>query len=213
MIFNFALNQFKSGSRKLNPYFLISTASISHKCYGVLKHERKKGRFFRTGDWDRVIKPIAEVQKSDPRYLFYKEHLFDNVPIKQTTAYAYHRERQLAGRPRRGFETKEAVLVRLQGYVQIFRSIEHAGKITPGYELMGRRGDEIGCILGRNGEVLKLANGNNRFAIASILELPVVPVQIYFMHANLLGDVRSSPGIMPGHKINRFLLDRIGAKP
>ncbi len=210
MFAKLALLGVASGSRQLLPYVSVSTSLIKYKCYGVSKNRRKKGKLFRGGDWDQNKRLISDVQKSDPRYLFYKEHLFDNVPIKQTTAYAYHRERQALGTSRRGFETEEAILARLERYVQIFRSIERAGRVTPGYELMGRRGDEIGCIMGRDGEVLKLANGNNRFAIASILQLPVVPVQIYFIHIDLLSEVKSTRGTLPGQKINRFLLDRIG---
>jgi len=208
----YVLRHLESGTHQIRPYFTVPTNLISFKCGGVPKHERKIGKLFRAGDWDLRKKPLSEVQQSDPRYLFYKEYFFENVSIKDTTAYAYHRERQSRGSPRLGFENKERLLAQLQGYTKIFRDIEKDGKVTPGYQLMGRRGNEIGCIMGRDGNIMKLAGGNNRFAIASVLQLPTIPIQIYFMHMDLLDEVVATPGIFPGQKINRFLLDMINMK-
>ncbi|MCC5960516.1 MAG: hypothetical protein JJU08_14385 [Rhodobacteraceae bacterium] len=209
---SYTLRHLKSGTHQIRPYFTVPTNMICFKCGGVPKPERKIGKLFRPGDWDLRKSPVSKVQKSDPRYLFYKEYFFENVSIKDTTAYHYHRERQSRGNPRLGFETKERLLAQLQGYVRIFRDIEKDGKVTPGYQLMGRRGNEIGCIMGRDGNIMKLAGGNNRFAIASVLQLPTVPIQIYFMHMDLLDEVVATPGIFPGQKVNRFLLDTINVK-
>ncbi|TVR47451.1 MAG: hypothetical protein EA386_07510 [Rhodobacteraceae bacterium] len=203
------LSCLRSRSRQIKPYFVIQTASVTSKCAGFAKRERTKGRFFRDGDWDKHTQSIEDFSLIDPRYLFYKEHIFDSIPIKQTTAYAYHRKRQALGRSRRGFETEDTIFAQLERYVQIFRSIEHAGMVTPSYKMKGHRGDEIGCVLGREGQVLKLSNGNNRFAIASILQIPVIPVQFHFIHKDLLKTVCSQPGILPGQKVNQFLLDRV----
>lgn len=204
-----SLRYLKSGTRQMRPYYNVATDAIQFKCTGVPKSVRKKGKLFRHGEWDLNWVTVSDVQQS-PRYLFYKEHLIDNMPIKQTSAYAYYRERQAMGRPRVGFETEEAILRRLRGYVAMFRDIERAGKVTPGYELKGRRGDEVGCVMDREGQLLKLSNGNNRFAIATLLQLPTVPISIDFLHMDLLKDVVATRGILPGQKINRFLLDRIG---
>lgn len=156
--------------------------------------------------------PISAFQESDPRYLFYKEHLFENVPLKKTTIYEYHRERQARGRPRLGMEDEEALISGLKKYVEIFRDIERSRKVTPNLELTGQRRNEIGCVIGRNGEILKASNGNNRFSIATLLHIPSIPVQINFIHMDLLEDICATSGILPGQKVNRYLFDRISAK-
>lgn len=165
--------------------------------------------FFRSGAWDKNKKRISNLFEEDPRYLFYKQHLIDNMPIRQTMVYEYYRERLTLGKPRVGFESDDAIARSLKGYVALFRDIERAGKVTPGYELKGRRGDEIGCVMDREGQILKLSNGNNRFAIAILLDLPTIPISIDFLHMELLKDVVTAPGILPNHKINHFLHDRI----
>lgn len=206
------LRQMKSGSRKLRPYYYVSMDRITHKCIGVPKSEKKAGALFRSGNWDLCKKSIKEVQESDSRYLFYQEHLVEGVALKETTAFRYHLQRQSLGRPRIGFETEDALIARLEGYVEIFREIERSRRVAPGYELMGRRRDEIGCVIGRSGEILKLSNGNNRFAIAAILRLPSVPIQIDFIHQDLLEKISVMPDLLPGKKIDRFLLDKVGMK-
>lgn len=204
------LRSIRTSSNNLVPYVWVKTNLINHKCCGIEKNARKKGWFFRGGDWDLRRKSLCSVHDEDPRYLFYKEYFIDNLPINKTLAYDYYRERQSKGRPRKGFENEEAIIARLEGYVTIFREVERAGKLTPSFYLTGRRSDEIGCVLCRHGNIMKLSNGNNRFAIARILELPTIPVQIDFIHINLLGHIQTMPGLFPSQKINRFLVDRIG---
>lgn len=209
---SYLLRHLQSETHQIRPYFTVPTNLISFKCTGVPKRERKTGKLFRAGNWDLPKSPLSKVQQSDPRYLFYKEYFFENVSIEDTTAYAYHLGRQSRGTPRLGFESKERLVAQLQGYVKLFREIKKDGKVTPGYQLMGRRGNEIGCVIGRDGNIMKLAGGNNRFAIASLLQLPTVPIQVYFMHMDLLDEVVLTPGISPRQKINRYLLDTISVK-
>lgn len=206
------LTRVRSESRGVRPFIEVPTNLVQFKCYGFVKSEKKKGLFFRAGVWDENKKHISQVFEEDPRYLFYQEHVIQGIPLKDTRFYSYHIERQEAGRARLGFETEEHLIFRLKGYVSIFKDIEKAHRVTPAYELKGKRGDEIGCVLGRGGEILKLAGGNNRFAIAKILQLPTIPIQIYFMHMDFLDEVSACTGVLPGRKINSFLTNVIGAK-
>ncbi|MCH8493992.1 MAG: hypothetical protein LAT53_12275 [Idiomarina sp.] len=173
----------------------------------VPKNIRKRGYFFRSGDWDTNFNPLVNVMRTDHRYQFYQQHIFENVRLDDTDAFRYHMRRLEQGRPRRGFETEELIRIGLQRHVKLFRDIERAGKLLPGSEVDGQRRNEIGCVLGRDGRLMKLANGNNRFAIALLLEIDTIPIQIDFVHVNYIPTILDYPGKIPCRKINNFLDD------
>lgn len=208
---NIIISSIRARPKWVAPYFYVQTTTIAYKCAGVNKTDTKRGPFFRNGDWDLSRKPIDSVMESDPRYLFFKEYFFDKIPLKDTTAFNYYRQRQVNGNPRWGAATEEALVVRLEQYIQLFRSIESKNSLRPNIQYSGRRADEIGCVLARDGNLLKSSNGNNRFAIALLLEIPRIPVNVHFVHASYLDEVLSISSPSVSSKLNRFLNERLSS--
>jgi hypothetical protein len=166
----------------------VDPRSIAHKVSTSDQQDRNPFLFV-GGTWDKTRKTIAEQESQDSRFLFYKEIFIENRALTDTTKYHRHMERIAAGTPRRGMRNAEELLTRLQGYVTLFREVERAGSLKLNRRITGRWDNEIGCAIDSHGKLVKISNGNNRFAIARFLDLPAMPVNILMMHRALVPDV------------------------
>ena len=128
------------------------------------------------GDWDRRLGSRA----AHPTEALLEDlYRADGVP-ERTDLYARLLQAAQAGQPRRRRGTVLADEATIQAffvdYVSLFERMR-----AEGY----RRGvgkDEPGVAIARDGEIVKTANGNHRFAIARLLGLAPIPVEVHFIH-------------------------------
>jgi ParB-like chromosome segregation protein Spo0J len=85
-------------------------------------------------------------------------------------------------RQHRRLRTRADVDEYFERFVALFRSIEQHGVVR---RAAGRDRD-IGVALGPWGDLVRLPGGQHRLAIASVLGLERIPVQIRMVHADLL---------------------------
>jgi hypothetical protein len=72
-------------------------------------------------------------------------------------------------------------------------------------------GGEINCAVDRNGTLLKTDKGNHRFAIARLLGLKEVPIQISVIHSRQLEVIRALGETSALHAVNGYM-QRIGER-
>lgn len=154
--------------------------------------------FLLPGDWTPLL---GEVESSmvmrEARQLMAAGFDFRRMPIYRQ----YLRRLQLSRPVLRGhvrLDTPELIDGYFSRYVELFRSIQAQGlrhryryqeAAVPRVGLSGWRqrwaewGErEIGVAIGENGRLYRLPGGQHRFAIATVLGLPRLPVQVRLIH-------------------------------
>lgn len=128
------------------------------------------------GAWDRRTIPCED----HPTHRLLTELYAADLVMEHTSLYGRLMEAARTGRPvqRRGEVLSDEAAIRrfLAGYVRLFESMRAAGYRA------GASKDEPGVAIGRDGEVIKVANGNHRFAIARLFGLAPIPVDVHYVH-------------------------------
>jgi hypothetical protein len=146
-------------------------------------------------DFDSSLISIEAFEAFDVRPRFYHEVFNLGLSIDKTTEFRYQMDLiSRDGKAWYDFETDKEVLNYLSSKVRLFEDIRRAGELRPNFEISGKRRDEIGCLIDERGRLVKGKSGNNRFAIARLLKIPLVPVQIDAIHAEHIPMVKRVSG-------------------
>lgn len=128
------------------------------------------------GSWDRRAMPC----EAHPTYRLLAELHAAGLQPERTALYQRLLAAAEAGRPisRRGMVLDdEAAIDRFfAAYVDLVERMREEG-YRPGASK-----DEPGVAVARDGEIIKVANGNHRFAVARLLGLAPIPVEVHFLH-------------------------------
>lgn len=180
--------------------------------------------FLLPGDWSPLLGDIeASLVMREARQL-----LAASLDFKRTQIYDQYLRRLPMQRPvLRGhirLDSADLIDAYFSRYVDLFRSIQAHG--------LRRRGDyqaaavprvglsgwhqrwaewgerEIGVAIAENGELARLPGGQHRAAIATVLELPRMPVQVRLIHPAWLA---RQPDATPWEAVRRVLDEAVGA--
>ena len=166
--------------------------------------------FVWNGDWDVEAESIDD----DPRFIDMSE-LASNESYQKTRAYTRMVIAAREGRP----EWRQRVVLRsvreieeyFESKVRLLASLRSAGYKSQAE--LGRRGDEIGIAVGRNGELLKYFQGHHRLALSKVIGLDSVTVTVQMVHTMW---VEGSCARYSGHPmvaIRKGLVDLAMANP
>ena len=107
---------------------------------------------------------------------------------RDTILYKRYLSRATCGRPEvyKGnvLDSAAALDTHFERFAYIFSNIQ-----TGGYKsqvALAAKDDEIGVVIGRDGELLHFRTGHHRLAFAKILKIPEVPVQVHLVHRQWL---------------------------
>jgi len=189
---------------RLLPCIYIDPFKIERKCNlrGVVQEQ---STLIRGGDWDLAWKTFAEVESTDPRYLSCRELLEGSVPIEQLVEFRQLLLRLETRGEARGMKRYDELYEYMLALQRLYRQIADGGRLMTQSEL-GRCafGGEINCAVSRDGVLMKTDDGNHRFAIARVLGLRSVPVQISVIHAQQKAYVGSAESSGAFDAINKF---------
>jgi hypothetical protein len=166
--------------------------------------------FIGGGNWRKIAQPVAGSSVfAEAREL--AEHGLD---YRRTRAFINYLEGAQAGKPmtRNGVRLDSSALVEgyFERFVALFRSIEKCGvrrlaavrnggpetacpPLIRGWaKEWGER--EIGIAIGETGEIYRLPGGQHRTAIAIVLGVEALPVQIRLIHAQWLRQALGATG-------------------
>lgn len=187
------------------PYLLVDPNRIEFKC-NIRGVHAQTDLLFRDGDWDVTRKSFADVEANDPRYVSCRELVIDKMPIEETMEFGYLLERIDRQGRAHGSSSRED-LIRYMSKLRVFyETIERDGRLLP-QGALGKpvHGGEINCAVDRDGFLLKTDKGNHRFAIARLLGLREVPVQISVIHSRQLEVVRAQGGTSGLLAVNDYM--------
>jgi hypothetical protein len=143
----------------------------------------------RDGDWDLARKPVDDL----PVVRAFRDHFLHGVPWSRTEFYRGVVDSIRAGHPRWGCRTPEEYDRRCEALDALHAAITRGGYRTQA-ELAGSGAtdggpppppavlDEVSVCIDRDGRFV-FQDGRHRFALARVLDLPLIPVLVTVRHA------------------------------
>lgn len=131
----------------------------------------------RRGDWDLRAGPVAEF----PTLRFMKagvESNWEPAAVQRALAEYYRVRRRESG----GKTAEVMAEERLERVLAKYRGLTE-NMARNGY-VPGAAPDEVGIGIGRDGRLIKVANGNHRFALAVLLDLPTIVAEVSVVHVD-----------------------------
>ncbi|WP_175501170.1 hypothetical protein [Poseidonocella pacifica] len=133
------------------------------------------------GDWDRATRDI----EASPKMRACRLHFEEGQSWEDTGIFDYMMARIENGKPFDSCHNLDDVHERYRQIDALYESIRRAGVIrSRAHHVLGvpREGDGIFIHFGRDGHPIFGMIGNHRMAIARILKLPRIPVQLGVLH-------------------------------
>lgn len=152
--------------------------------------------FLGTGDWTPLLKPSADTFVAKEA----EELHACALDYRATRSYAVLKQAALDGRPVRRqqvlLDQPEHVDRYFERFVELFRSIEERGvlscaRLRGGRQTLAMERD-IGVAIGIDGEIIRLPGGQHRTAIARVLGLERLPVEVRLVHIAWLGKITAA---------------------
>jgi hypothetical protein len=163
--------------------------------------------FLSAGDWGPISRAIMLSTVATEAVELYKS----NLVYQSTDSYAGLIRAVERGKPLKRqhilLDQKELIDQYFQRFVALFRSIQEQGMIS--VSLLRSRGqattDElnVGVAIGPGGQLYRLPGGQHRTAIAKVLGLPSMPVEVRLIHTIWLSEVMSKTGSPPTNAIRK----------
>lgn len=144
-------------------------------------HEAQRRGTVMPGDWDGATLAFQDLLE----FTALRDHIAGAIPWHRS-AFAERSRRWIdSGETSRGYgRSSEFLAGRLEEIESLIRSIERHG-VNPaaGAGSQYCTDDDISVNVGRDGRILFNNRGHHRLAIAKILHVPLVPVQIIVWHS------------------------------
>jgi hypothetical protein len=187
------------------PCIWINPSKLAYKCQIETK-QVYQGLLFHSGDWDLGLSNMQDHESVDYRYITCNELLIQKLPLNQTTEYRAMISKISKGEKSRGFDHEPEILNYLNNIHSMYKAIQADGRLKTQLELgKSTWGGEINCAVGRGGELLKSTDGHHRLAVARVLGLDSIPVQVSRIHADLLPHIQGLVSESATEAINIFL--------
>lgn len=205
------LENLKMPNAGILPYILIDPNRIDFKC-DIRGADAQTNLLFRGGDWDLARKSFADFEANDPRYVTCRELVNDQLPIEETMEFGYLLDRINRQGRAHGSSNRDNLIRYMDNLRSFYGTIQRDGRLLSQGEL-GKplHGGEINCAVDRDGTLLKTDKGNHRLAIARLLGIKTVPVQISVIHSDQLETIRTRDGKSGLGAVNDYL-EQIGAR-
>ena len=173
----------------LLPRIFIDPGNLAYKC-NIRGGDEGQSMLFLAGDWDLKRKGFGDVDAKDPRYVTCRQLVREGAALEETDEYRELMLRLEKNGVARSFRSEKEILGYLEKLRQFYLRVQTDGRLKTQEELgLAAHGGEINCALGRDGVLLKTNDGNHRLAIARVLGLTSVPIQISVIHSSLIPEV------------------------
>jgi len=160
------------------------------------KDFNKNKSFYLNGNWDKKKIELKYYNKFNINYKSVFQIFKYNIKYYETDEYKYKKDIIKSGQiTQRGQKN----LAELRNYFialkKIKNSIELKGYLSQKQLGLNSSDDEVGVVIGRNGEIIKLQDkfgGTHRFAICKILKKKFIYVNVVAIHQKFIDKVISN---------------------
>ncbi|PTL37768.1 hypothetical protein C6Y45_14765 [Alkalicoccus saliphilus] len=170
-----------------NKDILVKTEKIEGYV-GMREHQDYEKHFVLQGDWDKNQVPIKTYKYEHPqtsyRYQSMENMFLHQQPAEETEEYRHHLERMNKhGESRGGMSSPEDIDKYFNQLHVLYESIRSSGVLSQ--QQLGETADAgIGCVLDKDGKLLKSHDGHHRYILAEIAGVDVIPVTIQAVSEN-----------------------------
>ena len=141
--------------------------------------------FIFNGNWDKKKLSIDEYYHIYNRgYRTIYQMFVDKIDFYKTDEYKYHLSKINDGEKSPRGKTIDDLNAYFESLIRLENLLKNNGYKSQKV-LKGKKKDEIGVFIGRNGEIIKAEDnfsGTHRFALAKLHNIPMIPVHVLAIH-------------------------------
>lgn len=159
----------------------ITRRYIADPKNGAPAFRRRHSGLVRGGDWDLSTVAVEE----GPKYRACQAHWIDGISWEETGIFDRHMGQIARKGVADGCRTLDEVKARYVRLDELFHRVQRQGYLDKRSDLDGYFRREYGGILvhiDRNCRPVRCLDGEHRFMISHILDLPEIPVQVGVVH-------------------------------
>ena len=187
----FTLRNFISDNYKSEDLQFNMSVDLSKINYILEKKFFKKTKFFLwDGDWDKHIRDLKEYKHININYKSIFQIFEENMDYKDSGEYKEKlKELSVNGKTNRGHSNIEELNSYFESLNKLKISLEKEGYKNQSELKKENLNDEIGVIIGRDGEIIKLDDkfgGTHRFGLCKILKINKVTINIKAVHSKFI---------------------------
>ena len=180
-------------------FFSIKINTDQIKYFLELKYTLNRQNLLWEGDWDKKKIEITKYRKFNINYNSVFQIYEENLNFKKSDEYIYKSKQIKSGKKISRVKNIDELNNYFLSLDHLKNSLKKNGYLSQtklndkrkNHEFLKKKygDDEIGVIIGRNGEIIKLENkygGTHRFALCKILKIKKIIVNIKAIHCDLL---------------------------
>lgn len=175
--------------KKNNHFFSIKIDTKKIKYFLELKYALQRENFIWIGDWDKKKRDISKYRKFNINYnsifQIYKNKIF----YKKTDEYKQKSKLIKKGIPTARGKTINELNKYFLSLNNLKESMKNFGYLSQIQLKSKNKNDEIGVVIGRHGELIKLEDkfgGTHRFGLCKVLRIKKIHVNIKAMHEKFI---------------------------
>ncbi len=190
---------------KKKKFFLIIKINTNQIKYFLRNKDFENKNFLLKGNWDKKKLPIVQYKNYNKNYFSVYQIFKHKTHYTKTKEYEFKSKIILSGNKTTRNQTSIADLNRyFKNLLLLKKNILKKGYLSQ-TELKTNKFDEIGVVIGSNGEFIKLEDkfgGTHRFAIARIFKIKKIYVKVVGIHQKYINKLNTSKF----KKLNKNLL-------
>ena len=189
IIKKFVYRYFNSNKNTHN-YFINLKIDISKiKFFLELKNFKDEKSFLWDGDWDKKKIKITKYREYNINYNSMFQIYKEKIDFKKSDEYKFKLQQIKNGKTTPRGKTINQLDNYFASLDYLKNSLKRAGYLSQSQLRSVRKNDEIGVVIGRNGEIIKIEDkfgGTHRFAMCKILKIKHIIVSVKAIHKSFI---------------------------
>lgn len=189
IIKKFFNHYFSFNENAYNYFFNLKVNINKINFFLELKNFKDKNSFIWDGDWDKQKIKITKYRKYNINYNSMFQIYKEKINFKKSDEYKFKLQQIKSGKTTARGKTINQLDDYFASLNNLKNSLKKRGYLSQSQLSSVRKNDEIGVVIGRNGEIIKIEDkfgGTHRFAICKIFKINHIIVSVKAIHKSLI---------------------------
>ena len=189
IIKKFFNHYFSFNENAYNYFFNLKVNINKINFFLKLKNFKDKNSFIWDGDWDKQKIKITKYRKYNINYNSMFQIYKEKINFKKSDEYKFKLQQIKSGKNTARGKTINQLDDYFASLNNLKNSLKKRGYLSQSQLSSVRKNDEIGVVIGRNGEIIKIEDkfgGTHRFAICKIFKINHIIVNVKAIHKSLI---------------------------
>ncbi len=189
IIKKFFNHYFSFNENAYNYFFNLKVNINKINFFLELKNFKDKNSFIWDGDWDKQKIKITKYRKYNINYNSMFQIYKEKINFKKSDEYKFKLQQIKSGKTTARGKTINQLDDYFASLNNLKNSLKKRGYLSQSQLSSVRKNDEIGVVIGRNGEIIKIEDkfgGTHRFAICKIFKINHIIVNVKAIHKSLI---------------------------